>query len=278
MICRHCGKNIPDEAVFCPFCGERTASHMRKEKTESHLRKEDRETAEPKKEKKKKEKYYEEPAGKRRVKSLISIIAAFAFVIAAFIAIMVFVKPYLGEEPWPDEDKQAVETEDVIGFPKTMYISAEEGLILYKEAAADSKAIHLINYGREIEVEKIDGSWAYTTVDGLSGWCSAENLTENKDEVKTKETKPKSDEDKGRLVEPARRIETGYHGTVDSEGGLNLRCGPGSDYDILLVIPDKTEVVEEGWDGGWIYVRYDGEYGWINSEFVKPTGEIESAS
>ena len=42
MICRHCGKNIPEEAVFCPFCGEQTESHLRREKSESHLRKEDR--------------------------------------------------------------------------------------------------------------------------------------------------------------------------------------------------------------------------------------------
>ena len=115
MICRHCGKNIPEEAVFCPFCGEQTESHLRREKTESHLRKEDRlqeemekDKPENKKEKKKKEKYYEEPAGKRMLKSFISIIAAFVFVAAAFIAIMVFVKPYLGEEPWPDEDEQGV--------------------------------------------------------------------------------------------------------------------------------------------------------------------------
>ena len=278
MTCRHCGKNIPEEAIFCPFCGERTASHMRKEKTESHLRKEDRETAEPKKEKKKKEKYYEEPAGKRRVKSLISIIAAFAFVIAAFIAIMVFIKPYLGEEPWPDEDEQAVETEDIIGFPKTMYISAEEGLILYKEPAADSKEVHLINYGREIEVEKAQDGWAYATVDGLSGWFPAEYLTENKEDILQKEIKPESAEDKGQLVEPAKIIKNGYHGTVAAEDGLNLRCGPGPDYDILLVVPYKEEVIEEGWNDGWIYIKHDGQYGWVNTEFITPTGEVEGAS
>ena len=150
----------------------------------------------------------------------------------------------------------------------------DDGALIEDPMITMSECACVLQYAQTI----FEGIKAYTTVDGLSGWCSAENLTENKNEVKTKETKPKSDEDKGRLVEPARRIETGYHGTVDSEGGLNLRCGPGSDYDILLVIPDKTEVVEEGWDGGWIYVKYDGEYGWINSEFVKPTGEIESAS
>ena len=61
-----------------------------------------------------------------------------------------------------------------------------------------------------------------------------------------------------------------------SEGGLNLRCGPGQDYDILMVVPDGAEVIEEGWDNGWIYIRHDGQYGWVNSEYITPTGEVEN--
>ena len=285
MICRHCGKNIPEEAVFCPFCGEQTESHLRREKTESHLRKEDRlqeemekDKPEKKKKKKKKEKYYEEPAGKRMLKSFISIIAAFAFVAAAFIAIMVFVKPYLGEEPWPDEDEQAIETEEISGLPKNMYITAGDGVLLQEEPGPDGKAIHLLNYGREIEVEKAQDGWAYATVDGLSGWFPAEYLTENKEDILQKEIKPESAEDKGQLVEPAKIIKNGYHGTVAAEDGLNLRCGPGPDYDILLVVPYKEEVIEEGWNDGWIYIKHDGQYGWVNTEFITPTGEVEGAS
>lgn len=267
MICRYCGKTIPDDAVFCPSCGK---------KIEAHLRMEDRETG--KKEKKnKKEKYvYEEPKGKRRVKALISIIAAIIFVVVAIVVIMNVITKFTGEAPWQRTEEPAAETGDDIGFPKTMYVSAEEGLLLRKDPADEGKAIHLLNYGREIQVEKMMEGWAYTTADGLSGWCSSEYLTENRDEIKLKETKPASDDDKGKLVEPSIRIANGYHGTVNSDGGLNLRCGPGSDYDILMVVPDGAEVVEEGWDNGWIYIRHDGQYGWVNSEYVTPTGEVEN--
>ena len=246
MICRHCGKNIPEEAVFCPFCGEQTESHLRREKTESHLRKEDRLQEEMEKDK--------------------------------IIAIMVFVKPYLGEEPWPDEDEQAIETEEISGLPKNMYITAGDGVLLQEEPGPDGKAIHLLNYGREIEVEKAQDGWAYATVDGLSGWFPAEYLTENKEDILQKEIKPESAEDKGQLVEPAKIIKNGYHGTVAAEDGLNLRCGPGPDYDILLVVPYKEEVIEEGWNDGWIYIKHDGQYGWVNTEFITPTGEVEGAS
>ena len=275
MICRYCGKTIPEGSVFCPFCGNKTESHLRKEDRDKEIDKEIK--AKDKKAKKTKEVYvYEEPKGKRRVKAFISIIAAIIFVAAAFIAVMVFVKPYLGEEPWPDEKLKKAQEEEVTEDPKTMYVATEEGLILRKEPGTESEAIHLLNYGLEIQVDKIEDGWAHTTVDGFSGWCSAEYLTENKDEIKQKKTKPESKEDKGRLVEPSTPIETGYHGNVNSDGGLNLRCGPGEDYDILMVVPDGTEVVEEGWEDGWIYIKYDGQYGWVNSEYVTPTGDVEN--
>ena len=264
MICRYCGKEIPDGSNFCPSCGK---------KIEAHLRPEDREKNEYEYEPERK---HEESKGKRRLKAFISVIAAIIFVVGAFIAIMVFVKPYLGEEPWPDADDRAgSEAEENIGFPKNMYISTEDGLLLWEEPESGGKAIHLLNYGREIQVDKIENDWAYTTVDGLSGWCSAKLLTDNKKAIRITETKPESESDKGRLVEPARHIATGYHGIVNAEDGLNLRCGPGTDYDILLVVPHKAEVVEEGWENGWLYVSHDGQYGWINSEYITPTGEVE---
>lgn len=266
MTCRYCGKKIPDGSSYCPSCGKRI---------EAHLRAEDREKEKKEYEyKPERDDEYVESRGKRFVKSLISIIAAIIFVVGAFIAIMIFAKPYLGEEPWSVESGQTGSEEENIGFPRNMYVSAEDGLLLWEEPGT-GKAIHLLNYGIEIQVDKIEDGWAYTTVDGLSGWCSAESLTENKDEIRQTETKPESEADKSRLAEPSRRIVSGYHGTVNSEDGLNLRCGPGRDYDILLVVPYKTEVVEEGWENGWIYVSYDGQYGWLNSEYITPTGEVE---
>ena len=142
--------------------------------------------------------------------------------------------------------------------------------MLRKEAGTESEAIHILYYGQEIQVEKTEEGWAYASVDGKTGWCSAEYLTENKEELKQTETKSASDAEKGRLVEPETLIEGGYHGVVNADGGLNLRCGPGEDYDILLVIPYETEDVEEGADGAWIYVKYDGQYGWVNSEYINP--------
>jgi len=263
MNCRHCGRRIPEDAVYCPFCGKMTESHLRVEDSiEDDIENEE-------------EYEYEEPRGKRWLKTLISIITAIVFVAAAFMVVMHFAKDYLGEEPWGDKKDSAAQTEEAeeqSEYPKPMYVTAEDGLFLRKGPGQDNEEIHILNYGQEIQVEKIEDGWAYTTADGVSGWCSAEYLTENKEDIKEKtaDAKSESDADKGRLVEPSVRIESGYHGTVNAEGGLNLRCGPGEEYDILLVIPYEAEVAEEGREGDWIFVSHDGQYGWVNSGFITP--------
>ena len=271
MICRHCGKEIPESSVFCPFCGKKIETHLRAEDAYAEKEAAEREYKEYI------EKEYEEPVKKpkrkRRRKAFISILAAIIFVVLAFIIVMVVAKPFLGEEPWDgskDQTEQTEETEENSGPIKNMYVSAEEGLIMRKDQDQNSDAVHILNYGQEVEVQKINESWAYVTADGITGWVSTDYLTDDKIEVTTTEKTPESEEDKGKLVEPATRIKSGAHGVVNADGGLNLRCGPGKDYNILLVVPDKTEVIEEGRDGDWIFIKYSGEYGWVNTEYITP--------
>lgn len=253
MICRHCGKTIADDMRFCPFCGQ---------KVESHLRAEDIDINEEERE-------YEEPKGRKLRKALISIFAAIVFVGLAVIAIMIFAKPYLGEEPWDQEDP--VSTDEIkLEEVKTMYVTADEGLVMRSEPGDDKEDIHILSYGQEVQVLKTENGWAQIKADGLSGWCSAEYLTEDQTAITQKEIKEVSDNDRGKLVEPSTRIKNGFHGVINTEDGLNLRCGPGQDYDILMVVPYETEVVEEGREGGWLFIKYDGQYGWVNSEYVSP--------
>ena len=268
MICRHCGKQIQEGSVYCPFCGKKIESHLRAEDAYAEEAAYAGETAYA-------ESAREEPSrkraskGKSLKKALISIFAAIVFVGVAFILIMVFAKPYLGEEPW--EQDETAQTEEIkLEEVKKMYVASEDGLMMRDGPGQDSAEIHILNYGQEVRVEKINEGWAYVTADGISGWVTTDYLTNDKIEVAVTEKTPESEEDRGKLVEPSTRIKSGAHGIVDSEGGLNLRCGPGKDYDILLVVPDKTEVVEEGRDGDWIFIKYDGEYGWINTEYIAP--------
>lgn len=52
---------------------------------------------------------------------------------------------------------------------------------------------------------------------------------------------------------------------------LNFRIVPESDADVLAVIPFDTNVPAFGRsaDSGWWYVEYEGEFGWVDAQFVR---------
>lgn len=169
------------------------------------------------------------------------------------------------EELQGDEEETAEESE----FPKTMYVTADDGLRLRKGPDKKKDSLLLLSYGQEIQVEKIENGWANTTVEGKTGWCSADYLTENKSDIKVVDKSTGAEIDPDKLVKPADDSESGYHGYVDSPEGLNMRYGPGSEYHVIDVIPDKTELTELGWTEGWVYIMWKGKYGWISAQYFR---------
>lgn len=68
---------------------------------------------------------------------------------------------------------------------------------------------------------------------------------------------------------------------IDADGGLRMRSGPGTEYEIIRVIPQYeyaqlSEAAEDHPD--WVYVYYDGDYGWISTEFISYETDTVSAS
>ena len=51
---------------------------------------------------------------------------------------------------------------------------------------------------------------------------------------------------------------------------MNLRAGPGTDFDKVAQIPAGTEVTALGTNGdeSWIMVQYEGQYGWLAKEYL----------
>ena len=58
--------------------------------------------------------------------------------------------------------------------------------------------------------------------------------------------------------------------TVTDGNNLNMRGGPGTDYDKVSKVPASTVVTALGAneDGSWVVVNYDGKYGWLKAEFL----------
>ena len=58
--------------------------------------------------------------------------------------------------------------------------------------------------------------------------------------------------------------------TVTPDSNLNMRAGPGTDYDVLTKVPASTAVTALGAneDGSWVVVNYDGKYGWLTTQYL----------
>ena len=184
-------------------------------------------------------------------------------------------KPAEPEEPAVTEEEAEVPGEAKSEFPKKMYVTAEDGLLLRKGPGKENDVVSVLSYGQEIQAEKTENGWACTTVDGNQGWCSMEYLTENKGDIKADDKSASSKADPNKLVEPTNTSVNGYHGYVDSPEGLNMRYGPGENYNVIAVVPDKTELTELGWEDGWVYVQYKDNYGWISAHYFTLEGGKE---
>ena len=184
-------------------------------------------------------------------------------------------KPAEPEEPAITEEEAEVTGEAKSEFPKKMYVTAEDGLLLRKGPGKENDVVSVLSYGQEIQAEKTENGWACTTVDGNQGWCSMEYLTENKGDIKADDKSASSKADPNKLVEPTNTSVNGYHGYVDSPEGLNMRYGPGENYNVIAVVPDKTELTELGWEDGWVYVQYKDNYGWISAHYFTLEGGKE---
>ena len=51
---------------------------------------------------------------------------------------------------------------------------------------------------------------------------------------------------------------------------LNLRAGPGTNFDKVTSVPAGTAVTALGTnsDGSWVVVQVGGQYGWLKVEFL----------
>ena len=58
--------------------------------------------------------------------------------------------------------------------------------------------------------------------------------------------------------------------TVTPDSSMNLRAGPGTDFDKVAQVPASTAVTALGTnaDETWVVVQYEGQYGWLAKEYL----------
>lgn len=132
-----------------------------------------------------------------------------------------------------------------------------DSLRLRESANTGSSILATVGQGANVVVlETAENGWHKVNWNGTEGYMSAEYLS-----VSTQ-----VDADLGT-------------GTLDTDGAsLNLRCGPGTDYDTLTSIPAGTALTLTGIDNGWYKTSYNGMEGYIHSDYITLNESSSSAA
>ncbi len=113
-----------------------------------------------------------------------------------------------------------------------------------------------------------DPSWLYVSYHGALGYVKASSVEFDRAADSASPNDPTS----------STNLPTGVTGwdkpmtaIIDADGGLNMRVGPGSNYDKVMLIPDDSSIVvlgESSIDRAWWYVSYNGVMGFAHSEYI----------
>jgi len=112
------------------------------------------------------------------------------------------------------------------------------------------------------------GTWIQLNINGTLGWVNA-SYTDEFNYINV----PIVDETVVNVV-------SNSSATLSTTANLNMRQGPGLEYDIIRIIPDNTVMGIEARtiDSDWWQVSYGGNLGWVTDAFVNvsPTVDVNT--
>ncbi len=78
----------------------------------------------------------------------------------------------------------------------------------------------------------------------------------------------RSDASNTNVIPPNSWYSYEYDAKVNTDKGLRMREGPGTKYKVTCMLSYKTKVEVCGQSGDWVYICYDGLYGWASDEYL----------
>ncbi len=137
-------------------------------------------------------------------------------------------------------------------------VLAEEGGVAYlrQSAATDATVLAQLTAGTTVEVTSDDGSWAYLTYNGVSGYILTASLRYGDAVIGDGDTDA-SDTDDSQSAEPTAIV----HVTAAS-----LRVSADDSAAMLMSIPMGQSVVLISSSESWCVVRYEGVTGYVRTE------------
>ena len=126
-----------------------------------------------------------------------------------------------------------------------------------KMCAGPSRNYHTVRqipHGRKVRVLHKQDNWYKLRFDGQTGWAKQRFLSEHKVNKG------------GHYGQPTGQDYWVY---APGYGGLNLRTGPGTTYDVIFTMQQRDKVRELGRQGDWILLRHgSGATGWAHGDFL----------
>ncbi len=128
-------------------------------------------------------------------------------------------------------------------------VDADGGLRLRAEANTDSTILNTAYTGDVVMVlEEAGNGWYKVDSKSVEGYMSGEYLN----------------------IETTVEMDLGY-GKVDVDSILNVRSGPGTDFDKVGSLAARTVVKITGMENGWYHIAYgEDKTGYVSSEYLVP--------
>lgn len=269
MFCEKCGGVLEENASFCRFCGNKIESEANTE--EGTNAKSIDTPPEINTDAQISPNGNNKSASKAKYITLIISLVAVITIVGVLIAISVHKE---NDTPRTAEDKSysenvtdrnvadahtqkaddtkatepTLKTTPVLSAAEKLVL-ADGGLRIRTQPSIDTgERIGVIPNGSRIVVDKIVDGWAYTTYNGVSGWCSAEFLFDPADYD-------------GKAL---------FTANVNAYEGLRLRSEPNTDSDnIVTVAPFHAAVQVYKVEGEWAYIAYNNIFGWSSTEYLE---------
>lgn len=132
--------------------------------------------------------------------------------------------------------------------------SANSSAPLYATASTQGTVILNVDHGTQVDVLSNDGSWCRVTVGSVTGYMLTSVLDFGS--IGVAPTEPPVTEDERYAI-------------VASEAStLNLRSGPGTNYNVIAEIPKGTQIVVTSYGSEWCAVRWGSLTGYVMTQYL----------
>ncbi len=137
-------------------------------------------------------------------------------------------------------------------IPEPEYYVNCDSLNIRSQVSTSSKIKGVVNYGASVTINKTrsDG-WVNVTIDGITGWVMKKYLIQ-------------------RYEQPIE--ETINYSNCTVVKNANLRTGPGTEFNVRMVIPAGESIVISKIIDGFAMTAFDNTLGWVSLDLLEYAG------